>query len=497
MRNVIYKIAACSALVALVLSGCKESFLEEDPNGYISSDQIKENAVWNPNIMLGQALGTYSTTFAWQTGGTTNHDDFGQKSIDIATDLMSGDLAMSGETYGWFSDAARLQCNTTTKNRTYMLWRYYYRIIKACNEIFDTVGGDESVPANEDNQNYYAQAKALRAHSYFNLVNLYAKPYDIDKNAKAIPLYRSQTTAETLGLSTVEEVYERVIIGLKESINILEELESAGIGRPNGTKDQIDQWTAKGILAYVYLTKGEYENAAALTSDIINNSGYPLMSETEIIESGFRSINIGSWMWAFDITKDNTGGLPTFWGQVDYFTYSYCSAGDYKMIDHNLYNEIPETDTRKQWFHPSVLISWYKFYDAGRKAMGDRTWTNDIVYMRVEEMYLINAEANARANHLPEAKAALKALLEQRDQATAAEVDNMNADQLLENIYYNWRVEMWAEGRGLLTLKRFHKSMVRGDNNYALTGETISYDDSRLIFEIPEREVTNNPNLQK
>ena len=66
MRNVIYKIAACSALVALVLSGCKESFLEEDPNGYISSDQIKENAVWNPNIMLGQALGTYSTTFAWQ-----------------------------------------------------------------------------------------------------------------------------------------------------------------------------------------------------------------------------------------------------------------------------------------------------------------------------------------------------------------------------------------------------------------------------------------------
>ena len=55
------------------------------------------------------------------------------------------------------------------------------------------------------------------------------------------------------------------------------------------------------------------------------------MSETEIIESGFRSITIGSWMWAFDITKDNTGGLPKFWGQVDYFTYSYCSAGDYKI----------------------------------------------------------------------------------------------------------------------------------------------------------------------
>lgn len=87
--------------------------------------------------------------------------------------------------------------------------------------------------------------------------------------------------------------------------------------------------------------------------------------------------------------------------------------------------------------------------------MGDRTWTNDIVYMRVEEMYLINAEANARANHLPEAKAALKALLEQRDQATAAEVDNMNADQLLENIYYNWRVEMWARRTRFTYLETF------------------------------------------
>ncbi|WP_255461581.1 RagB/SusD family nutrient uptake outer membrane protein [Bacteroides sp. CACC 737] len=80
-----------------------------------------------------------------------------------------------------------MQCNTTTKTEPTCCGGIY-RIIKACNEIFDTVGGDESVPANEDNQNYYAQAKALRAHSYFNLVNLYAKPYDIDKNAKAIPL---------------------------------------------------------------------------------------------------------------------------------------------------------------------------------------------------------------------------------------------------------------------------------------------------------------------
>ena len=54
---------------------------------------------------------------------------------------------------------------------------------------------------------------------------------------------------------------------------------------------------------------------------------------------------------------------------------------------------------------------------------------------------------------------------------------------------------MWGEGRGLLTMKRFKKSVVRGGNDFAYPGKTINYDDSRLYFEIPENELTNNPNI--
>lgn len=127
--------------------------------------------------------------------------------------------------------------------------------------------------------------------------------------------------------------------------------------------------------------------------------------------------------------------------------------------------------------------------------MGDRLWENDEVYMRVEEMYLIHAEASVRSNDLNGAKTTLKALLAERDQATAVTVEGMSADELLEMIYFNWRLEMWGEGRGLLTMKRFKKSVVRGGNDFAYPGKTISYDDSRLYFEIPENELTNNPNI--
>lgn len=476
------------------MTGCKDSFLEQEPNGVISTEQLQKEAEWNPNIMLGQALGTYSTTFAWQTGGTSEHDDFGQKSIDIATDIMSGDLAMSGKTYGWFGDDADLTSSVYTHNRTYKIWRYYYRIVKACNEILDTVGGDQQVPENEEHQLYYAQAKALRAHSYFCLVNLYALPYLDNKDAKAIPIYHSQLTAETVGLSSVAEVYDLVIKDLKEAVEILDEYQSSV---PAMADSRINVWIAKGVLAYAYLMKGDYAEAAAVSESVLTGSPYKFMDHNEIIESGFSTVTIPGWMWGYDITKDNTAGLPTFWGHMDYFTYSYCSAGDMKMIDANLYSQIPESDIRKSWFHPSALISWYKFYDAGRQPMGDRQWLNDIVYMRVSEMYMLNAEANARANNLSAAKETLAAFLSERDEERAKAIMTMDTDQLLEEIYYNWRVEFWGEGKGLLTMKRFRKSMVRGSNNVSLAGETIRYDDPRLTFEIPEREITNNPNLAK
>lgn len=71
-------------------------------------------------------------------------------------------------------------------------------MIKATNEILDAAGGDEVTPEGEESQIYYAQAKALRAHSYFNLVNLYARPYTEDKTALAIPVYRTQLTSEAV-----------------------------------------------------------------------------------------------------------------------------------------------------------------------------------------------------------------------------------------------------------------------------------------------------------
>ena len=92
-------VAALSLM--LLNSGCSDSFLEKSPSDYITSGDLEEVAKWNTNILMGQALGTYSTTFAMSTGGVKGHDDFGQKAVDIATDLMSGDMVIMMKGNGW------------------------------------------------------------------------------------------------------------------------------------------------------------------------------------------------------------------------------------------------------------------------------------------------------------------------------------------------------------------------------------------------------------
>ena len=118
--------------------------------------------------------------------------------------------------------------------------------------------------------------------------------------------------AEAAPKSSVEDVYKLIIKDLTDAIPLLE-----GYVRPSGQKDQIDANVAKGILAYVYLTMGDYANAAKISQEVIDSGEYPLMSKNEIINSGFNSVTIPSWMWAIDLTVSNSPALPTFWGHVE------------------------------------------------------------------------------------------------------------------------------------------------------------------------------------
>ncbi|ELR69426.1 hypothetical protein C900_04958 [Fulvivirga imtechensis AK7] len=480
------------SVITLLMVACSDDFLEERPTQYLTQEQVTEAARLNPEVIAGSMAGIYSLMYQTGTGGTNlDHRDFGQKSWDIQLDMLSGNMSLSVNTYGWYRDLTQLTLmDDYTGNLHYMPWRYYYRIIRSANTVIDGLGGQDIVPELQENQWTMGQARVMRAHSYFYLSQLYTREYNAGK--AILPIYTS-TSQENQAKSITSDVFDLIVKDLEEGISLLD-----GYMRP--TKTEVDANIAKVILAYALAYRNEGNDmtrAKDLTNEVINSGGYPLTS-TVALTGGFNDVNTPSWMWGVDLTSDQDLDLVSWWGQIDIYTYSYAAAGDVKAIDAALYSLISNDDVRKAQFNPDAgtfyLTPYNKFYDPDRKVSGQRNITTDYVYMRIEEAYLLCAEAAARSGDEAMARTRLKEMLENR-LPDVSYIDGLSGDALMNEIYKQIRIELWGEGKAYLAMKRNKYNVVRGSNWAFSPNVIIDYNDTRLMFEIPQSEIQNNPLL--
>jgi hypothetical protein len=485
---------------AVLVTSCKKDFLETTPTQFVSAEQLGAASRQDPKLLNGSIAGLYSTMYNAGGGGTTGHDDFGQKGIDIYTDMVASDMVLAALNYGWYAPVARFQGTVDfTRNETYIPWRYYYRQVFGANSVIDALGGNDAVQTTATAKYSMGQAKAMRAYAYFYLSQLYAKEYGSGTD-KILPVYKDTKVANQ-PKSTSKEVYDLMVADLTEAITLLEGFARTG-------KDQVDKNVAKGLLAYVLAARGsaaDWAQVVTLTQDIM--TAFPMttklataavLSGTTVTNptSGFNNVATPSWMWGVDLTTAQAISLPSFWGQVDLFSYSYAWAGDPKTIDKGLYDAIRPDDIRKTQFHPTLLDPRNKFFDPARVIGGQRVIITDLVYMRADEFYMLNAEAKARTGQDAAARQVLTSFLSQRINDVSY-LSTLSGKGLLDEIYFQTRVEFWGEGKSYLALKRNKATVKRGSNHLFDAGNSFAYNDDKLTFVIPQAEVLNNPNLNK
>lgn len=490
------KIIVLGSLLGLLFTAtsCREEFLNSEPTETLAepSAQAKLN-------------GLYLMMVRTQTGGTTGHDDFGQKGYDIYSDILSSDMALGGVNYGWYRGVSQLTAPVDfTQSENYRVWRYYYRIAFAANDVIAGLGGNDVVPSVTQDKYAMGQAKAMRAYAYFYLSQFYNTKYAPTEDS--IPLYVT-ASIEARPRAKQSEVYAQIVSDLTDAITLLN-----GFSRAN--KGMINQDIAKGLLAYTYAAMGEDAKAATLAKEII--AKYPVTSKEELVYNtttesggGFNNLATGSWMWGFDLTLENSLDLISWWGQSDIFTYSYASSGDYKAIDLGLFNQIKADDVRRGQFvtvdgtgrvigdantdGEYKAVAANKFY-ATRTLDGMRKITADYIFMRVDEFHLLAAEGLAKSGNISEAKSILKNFLSNRLSDTSY-IDVLSTKELLNEIYLQTRIELWGEGKSYLAMKRNKATVTRGENHIYHAGESFSYDDDKLTFDIPQSERNNNPHL--
>ena len=486
-------------IASLMFTSCGEDFLENRPTSFISNDDLGETALINPSIVEGNLRGIYNQMVTAYIGGTSQQEDFGHKSFDLMSDLLSSDLAQVGASYNRFVGLANyVWTQDNTRNMpNYTGWRFYYRIINSANLIIAANGGNDFIPESDAVKGVVGQAKTIRAFAYFYLTQYYAIKYDA--SAEILPLYINPGEPGK-AKSTMGDVYTQIINDLNSAISFMD-----GYARPN--KASLNQNVAKGILAYVYASMGQSDKnllAKKLADEVINSGEFTMMNAAEVT-GGFTLLGTPGWMWGFDITTANNLGLVSWHGFMDYYSYSYQAVGNFRGIDDALYAKINANDIRKQQFgNPaggsftagvSPLIPANKFYNLNRVHFGQAPITDDYVYMRVAEMYLLSAEMSAVEGDDAAAKTRLKEVLAKRfsDPADYAYVDALSGQALIDEVVFNTKIEFIGEGKSYLLMKRRKLSNTRGTNHLNRNGETISYDDPMVTFSIHQREITDNP----
>ena len=242
-----------------------------------------------------------------------------------------------------------------------------------------------------------------------------------------------------------------------------------------------------------------YEQAALYARKSINE-GYTPVTTNEWYDptSGFNTPN-NSWMWCIIVNSNNGLASNLTWQSIPSYlapeaTYgvSYYVYAGYRMIDARLFSEMNVNDWRRDtWIDPTEVADetafntkyakttqfdfdeWsnykaycgFKFHPA-QGAMDVSTTGNTTCtpLMRIEEMYLIEAEATAHCQGAGAGKQLLENFMNtyRMKPGTNYVCPGAGLEDVVDDVFRQKRIEFWGEGIIMWDYKRLEKAVTRG-----------------------------------
>lgn len=156
----------------------------------------------------------------------------------------------------------------------YNIYSVVYNKIVGCNAVLDYV--DKVQGTEEQKNDVKAQALTLRAYFYFYLVNLYGKPYSVDKTALGVPLkLSSELKSGGMARHSVEEVYNQVVADLTEAERLLKTLPANKKLRRN---NRVSLPFTQLLLSRVYLYMERWDEALHYAEQVMQPAyGFSLL----------------------------------------------------------------------------------------------------------------------------------------------------------------------------------------------------------------------------
>ncbi|WP_029277066.1 RagB/SusD family nutrient uptake outer membrane protein [Pedobacter borealis] len=345
------------------------------------------------------------------------------RSYDVNISPTIGNLFYQGARYN-FQDKA-------LKDYAADVWSKMYQSIANLNNLLVNIEAKKEMLAVNNYNRYKGEALALRAYLHFDLLRLFAPAPAVGIGTeKGIP-YVKTIQSTTTATATVDEVMLQCIADLKTAESLLE---------PNDVTDyRLNNWAVKGLLARVYLYKGDHENAQNYANAVIASNKFLLAkNNTDLFFSNEGLFNLFVYQsQAFHksvLTDQVTLGLSAASQTELYVTGNGATA-----------------DWRKSFVDPSTGLGSgspfmpKKFYPLGTKS--------SFPMIRLTEMYYIAAECAVKKNDALTATNLLDSVRVHRNlpkyTLTALPLDNLS-----DEIGKEYQKEFISEGQLFFYFKR-------------------------------------------
>ncbi len=266
-------------LLSALFSSC-ESWLDIMPKSRVRAEELFETESGFREALFGIYTSASQRTL------------YGENLTMSFLDVLAQNYVINHNEDAFYYESIYDYNEQNVENRIASIWAGMYNVIANCNSLLNALDGKEKLFKDHNYSFFLAETKALRAFLHFDLLRLYAPSANVIGDQPAIPFVDQLTNVPFPQLSA-NEVLERIISELLVARGLLADIDPIG---PRYTeyseeevaiedvvydkgfllhrKNRLNYYAITGLLARVYLYKGDKNAAAKMAVEVIDSQKF-------------------------------------------------------------------------------------------------------------------------------------------------------------------------------------------------------------------------------
>jgi hypothetical protein len=475
-------------MVAVLMTGCKK-FLDVPPKDKVPQAELLKDEQGFKDALIGVYLamdrpqrgGVYGLYTANLSMGMLSAMAYHYDNATVAGVGVGGTFYNNAVYYVYLDAAVRTEIDG--------IWNGMYNNIANLNNILSQIDGKKEIFTGDNYNRIKGEAIALRAMFHFDLLRLFGQPPLTGAAEKAIP-YVTQFSIKSTRFITLQAALDSCVQDLAQAKEMLALTDTTSVLQgtydpfKSYTQNHLNYWATQGLLARVYLYKGDFANAANFAKAVIGSNKFRLITSnvaaaTSVVRDRTFSKEHLFSVYSSNIKNynaelfDKPGGSPLRLlpaGKNTVYTTGSGSVNDYRYISW-FDNNQTATNVPSKFFQDNNLP--YELQGI-------------VPLVRVSEMYYIAAECANSSGNIGTGVSLLNSVRQARGLTALNAAGITNTDSVSKEIMREYQKEFIQEGQVFFYYKRLNKDLKQA------TGTTAAIPPGVYVLPLPDKEKEYN-----